>query len=248
MAYKMKGSPLKQSPYKQDLSMDSTLGDVSNKIKSKVKTGIKNLGNTTIKDGLKAAGKGVLNIASGNLMSMASNIYNKVRAKDASTGATGGLKSLSTKKTVSNMMPFTLAHETKHRTLKKGTKPVNKIKAQGIEKNVKVNKKSKGGNKGGSFLPKDENDSRYDDIKNSSAPLKHIKKKNGQSKSARHLGLHAKHGTNGVNSSDHDNFPSVGDRVGKVVNKVKDAAIKVKDAVVDNAKDLATTVKNKKKN
>ena len=71
---------------------------------------------------------------------------------------------------------------------------------------------------------------------NNGAPTLHLTKKNGKEKSARHLGLHQKHGT-------HDKFPSVGDRVGKVVNKVKDAAIKVKDAVVDNAKDLATTVK-----
>ena len=71
---------------------------------------------------------------------------------------------------------------------------------------------------------------------NNGAPTLHLKKKSGKEKSATHLGLHQKHGT-------HDKFPSVGERLGNVVNKVKNTAIKVKDAVVDNATDLVNTVK-----
>jgi len=222
MAFKMKGSPLKKSPlYKQDLNMDSTLGDVGNKVKNTLNSakesvsetaqqGIKNLKNTTIKDGLKTIGKGVMNVAMGGGLSTLSNIYNKVRAKDASTGTAGGLRLPSM---VEKQKPISKKRSTMTKTLKPlpkkkpHSRPVNKIKAQGIEKNVKT------------------------------APLKHTKKKSGKPKGAKHLGLHQLHGT-------HDKFPSLGEKLGKVVNKVKDVALDVKDKVVDNVNDLVTTVKN----
>ena len=240
----IKDSPAKQSPlYKQD----------------------KNYG---LKEHVKTIGEGLLNLVVPGGSSTISNIYNKVKAKDASTGTSGGLKVPSVKKTVSNMLPYSIntpkpsTHETKHgeitkqkenehnqdspaitgkelvtsekkRTMTKTLKPlrkrphsrpVTKIKAEGIVENVKTAPKA---------APKAKAVKK--NVK--TAPFKHTTKKNGKSKSARHLGLHEKHGT-------HDKFPSVGDRLGKVVNKVKDVALDVKDKVVDNVNDLVTTVKN----
>jgi len=68
------------------------------------------------------------------------------------------------------------------------------------------------------------------------SPMKHRVKKNGKPKSARHIGLHEKHG-------EHDKFPSIGTQVGKVVNKVKDKVNVVVDTVKDNVKDLKNEIK-----
>jgi|TARA_Y100000289_G_scaffold51564_1_gene52741 hypothetical protein len=69
------------------------------------------------------------------------------------------------------------------------------------------------------------------------SPVKHIKKKNGKPKSARHIGLHEKHGS-------HDNFPSIGEKAGKLVNEGKKIVNKVVDKVNENVDDFKNTIKN----
>jgi hypothetical protein len=64
----MKGSPFKlRSPLKQDITMDSTIGDVGRKIK-----------NTSIRD----AGEGLLNAATGGAYGNVKAIYNKMKQRD----------------------------------------------------------------------------------------------------------------------------------------------------------------------
>ena len=101
----MKGSPFKlRSPLKQDLTMDSTIGDVGNKVKKEVKEFGKNvfyqakyttdqmkdfvinapkdafnaISNTSIRD----AGEGVLNSLSSGTYKAGKDLYNKMKQRD----------------------------------------------------------------------------------------------------------------------------------------------------------------------
>ena len=97
----MKGSPFKlRSPLKQDLTMDSTIGDVGNKIKKEVKEFGKHvfmsaksttdqiinapkdafnaISNTSIRD----AGEGVLNSLSSGTYKAGKDLYNKMKQRD----------------------------------------------------------------------------------------------------------------------------------------------------------------------
>ena len=97
----MKGSPFKlRSPLKQDLTMDSTIGDVGNKVKKEVKEFGKNvfyqakyttdqiinapkdafnaISNTSVRD----AGEGVLNSLSSGTYKAGKDLYNKMKQRD----------------------------------------------------------------------------------------------------------------------------------------------------------------------
>jgi hypothetical protein len=83
----------------------------------------------------------------------------------------------------------------------------------------------------------DRRDYEKSKYKKGSSPVKHLKKKNGKPKSARHIGLHEKYGS-------HDKFPSIGEKAGDLVNKGKKIVNKVIDKVDENVQDFKNTVRN----
>ena len=71
--------------YKQDLTMDSTIGDVGNKIKKGVKEVInapKKVFNTISNTSIRDAGEGLLNVATGGGYNNAKTLYNKMKERD----------------------------------------------------------------------------------------------------------------------------------------------------------------------
>ena len=87
----MKGSPFKmRTPlYKQDLTMDSTIGDVGNKIKKslseaslEVINAPKKVFNTISNTSIRDAGEGLLNVATGGGYNNAKTLYNKMKERD----------------------------------------------------------------------------------------------------------------------------------------------------------------------
>ena len=71
--------------YKQDLTMDSTIGDVGNKIKKGVKEVInapKKVFNTISNTSVRDAGESLLNVATGGGYNAAKTVYNKMKERD----------------------------------------------------------------------------------------------------------------------------------------------------------------------
>ena len=123
----MKGSPFKlRSPLKQDITMDSTIGDVGRKIK-----------NTSIRD----AGEGLLNAATGGAYRNVKAIYNKMKQRDGGRDDMMKTRKEPTLPTNEiNSRPVTMTKKSGKLKKKKTEiiQPASKIKPSGIVKNPKI--------------------------------------------------------------------------------------------------------------
>jgi len=106
-----------------------------------------------------------------------------------------------------------------------------------MNKAIPITEKAKSPLKDINNFRHDRRDYEKSKYKKGSSPVKHTKNKKGKDKSARHIGLHEKYGS-------HDKFPSIGTKVGEVVNKGKKVVNKVIDKVDENIQDFKNTVRN----